>query len=209
MFRGSRSGCESFQAMSFEPLPATASELDEVLSVWATRGGSSADPRRLSGARAPLIDVVRLDRAAASETEFKRSAPGEVCSALATHGFFLGENCRSAPGSAATEAVGADVIAGEPSLALGLVMAGANHREAAASDEDDGILTAEEIAALDLQGVEWALLSACKTGLGEVRTGEGVFGLRRAFALAGARSLIMSLWQVEDEPTREWMRLLN
>ena len=80
--------------------------------------------------------------------------------------------------------------------------------EAAALGEDDGILTAEEITSVDLSGVEWAVLSACDTGIGEVRAGEGVFGLRRAFQIAGARTLIMSLWPVDDEVTRAWMREL-
>lgn len=75
-------------------------------------------------------------------------------------------------------------------------------------DEEDGILTAEEIAALDLSGVEWAVLSACDTGVGEVKAGEGVLGLRRAFEVAGARTLVMSLWPVEDQVTRAWMRQL-
>jgi CHAT domain-containing protein len=95
-----------------------------------------------------------------------------------------------------------------PLLLSGLVLAGANHRSAAGAEEDDGILTAEEIAALDLSGVEWAVLSACDTGVGDIRAGEGVFGLRRAFQVAGVGTLIMSLWSVEDEATREWMTAL-
>jgi CHAT domain-containing protein len=70
------------------------------------------------------------------------------------------------------------------------------------------VLTAEEVAALNLSGVEWAVLSGCDTGVGEVRTGEGVFGLRRAFRVAGAKTVIMSLWPVEDKSTRQWMTTL-
>ena len=88
------------------------------------------------------------------------------------------------------------------------MLAGANHRSAAGEGEDDGILTAEEIGSLDLSGVEWAVLSACDTGVGEIRAGEGVFGLRRAFQVAGTRTLIMSLWSVDDESTRSWMKAL-
>jgi hypothetical protein len=90
----------------------------------------------------------------------------------------------------------------------GLAFAGANKRQSARWAEDDGILTAEEIASLDLHGVEWAVLSACDTGVGEIKAGEGVFGLRRAFQVAGARTVIMSLWSVEDRATREWMAAL-
>lgn len=135
---------------------------------------------------------------------------------LATHGFFLGEHCRSSLDSSRGIAKLArdddetpPPVGGEnPLLLSGLALAGANHREAAGPDEEDGILTAEEIAELDLSGVEWAVLSACDTGLGEIRSGEGVFGLRRAFQVAGVRTLIMSLWAVEDESARAWMRAL-
>ncbi len=78
----------------------------------------------------------------------------------------------------------------------------------AKADQDDGILTAEEIARLNLQGIGWAVLSACDTGLGEIKAGEGVFGLRRAFQVAGARTVIMSLWSVEDRSAMQWMRAL-
>ena len=76
------------------------------------------------------------------------------------------------------------------------------------ANEDDGVLTAEEVASLDLSGVEWAVLSACDTGLGEIKAGEGVFGPRRAFQIAGARTVIMSLWSVEDRAAMTWMRAL-
>ncbi len=93
-----------------------------------------------------------------------------------------------------------------PLLLTGLVFAGANLK--GRSGRDDGILTAEEIAGLNLRGTEWAVLSACDTGLGEIRAGEGVFGLRRAFQIAGVRTVIMSLWSVDDQATREWMNAL-
>ena len=95
-----------------------------------------------------------------------------------------------------------------PLLLSGLALSGANRRALASADGDDGILTAEEVAGLDLSGVEWAVLSACDTGVGEIAAGEGVFGLRRAFQIAGARSVIMSLWSVEDLSTRAWMKAL-
>ena len=79
---------------------------------------------------------------------------------------------------------------------------------AARADEDDGILSAEEVAGLNLEGVEWAVLSACDTGLGTVVSREGVLGLRRAFQVAGVRTVIMSLWSVDDRATLEWMERL-
>jgi CHAT domain-containing protein len=95
-----------------------------------------------------------------------------------------------------------------PLLLSGLALAGANRRADASADLDDGVLTAEEIAGLDLSAAEWVVLSACETGAGIVEAGEGVVGLRRAFEIAGAGTLIMSLWSVNDDATREWMEAL-
>ena len=99
------------------------------------------------------------------------------------------------------------VISENPLLLSGLLLAGANlHGEGADSlGAEDGILTAEEISSMDLRGTQMAVLSACETGLGEVKSGEGVYGLRRAFQMAGARSLVVSLWPVSDRATAEMM----
>ncbi len=89
-----------------------------------------------------------------------------------------------------------------PLLRSGLALAGANRLR---SGRDDGVLTALEVAGLDLAGTELAVLSACETGVGAVQNGEGVYGLRRALVLAGVRTQIASLWKVNDAATKDLM----
>jgi CHAT domain-containing protein len=110
---------------------------------------------------------------------------------IASHGFFLQER--------------ASVRAENPLLRSGVALAGANLRHDAHDTRDDGILTAMEASGLNLWGTKLVTLSACDTGIGEVRNGEGVYGLRRAFVLAGAETLVMSLWPVSDSIARETM----
>jgi CHAT domain-containing protein len=153
-------------------------------------------------------EVVELLGPAASEAAFKALAPGRRVLHVATHGFFLGEGCPSIEGSPGSGGALPAIVGENPLLLSGLALAGANRREAARAEEEDGVLTAEEIGALDLSGVEWAVLSGCDTGLGVLRSGEGVLGLRRAFQVAGARTLILSLSPVEDDSARAWMRRL-
>jgi CHAT domain-containing protein/sporulation related protein len=92
----------------------------------------------------------------------------------------------------------------DPLLRSGLALAGANQGK---SGDDDGVLTALEAADLDLTGTKLVVLSACNTGVGDVKNGEGVQGLRRALVLAGSESQVMSLWPVSDEATKDLMIL--
>jgi CHAT domain-containing protein/tetratricopeptide (TPR) repeat protein len=138
---------------------------------------------------------------------------------LATHGFFLQDQPRDPNkerrdlGVLAWQAEGGwGRLSGpgleNPLLRSGLALAGANtwlRKGELPAEAEDGILTAEDVSGLDLLATELVVLSACETGLGEVHAGEGVFGLRRALVLAGAKTLVMSLWKVPDAQTRELM----
>jgi CHAT domain-containing protein len=195
--------CRSILAFQFTSLPGSLKEAAEIGQLWK---------------EAPIA-TESIDLAVgadATERAFKERAAGRRVLHLATHGFFRGSACtqpgqntRAVGGLSSTLSAPLPSIAFEnPLLLSGLAFAGANRRAQLGDDEDDGILTAEEIAGMNLQGTEWAVLSACDTGLGTIRAGEGVFGLRRAFQIAGVRTVIMSLWSVEDEATRQWMRAL-
>jgi CHAT domain-containing protein/Tfp pilus assembly protein PilF len=183
-----QSECAVRPGVRFAALPDSGVEAEVVARLW----------------RAHRSEATMLRGAEASEANVKASAPGARALHLATHAFVLGEGC--APGDLGGTT--RDVLARNPLLGSGLVLAGASRRTAARRGGEDGILTAEEISALNLAGVEWAVLSACDSGSGTVRAGEGVLGLRRAFQVAGVRTVIMSLWPVDDRQTRQWMESL-
>ena len=127
---------------------------------------------------------------------------------IATHGFFLQNTETDSHKDSETtkRGLGANGKIENPLLRSGLALAGANrHDRSGSAVGDGGILTALEASGLNLWGTKLVVLSACDTGLGEVRNGEGVYGLRRAFVLAGTESLVMSLWSVSDYITREIM----
>ena len=190
-----------------------------------TRAGLLPDFKALRDTRGEILEVrdsfeghfpdaaaqvLRGDKA--TEEAFRRQAPRSRYLHLATHGYFAPPELRSALGpddlkaaKAGIDALGGAGVAGyHPGLLSGIAMAGANRRPTPIG-QDDGILTAMEVAELDLSGVELAVLSACETGLGEVAGGEGLLGLQRAFQVAGARSVVASLWTIGDEPTRALM----
>jgi len=123
---------------------------------------------------------------------------------IATHGFFLANQGDLL--HLFDRLSGQDME--NPMLRSGLALAGANtwiSRQTLPEEAEDGILTAEDVSMMDLTNTELVVLSACETGLGQVLKGEGVIGLRRSFVLAGAKTLVMSLWKVPDEQTKELM----
>ena len=186
---GERPGTERAIDLSrarFLPLPGTAGEAEAI---------------------APLLDDAAVYTGERATEGVVKAVRGPRILHAATHGFFLDPNARAAvkegrllvmddPDAAAT-------ALDNPLLRSGLAFAGANRREG--GDGEDGILTALEASALDLWGTRLAVLSACETGVGEARRGDGVYGLRRALVMAGAESQLMSLWQVSDFATRDLM----
>ena len=170
--------------LSFRSLPGTALEADAI-----------ADLLRNEGVRV-------LTQSQASETRLKQ-VHGPRILHLATHGFFLDDQTPW-PKTTVTAVPGIESFSNENSmLRSGLALAGANRRRS--GFVDDGILTALEASRLDLRGTELVVLSACDTGIGEIRNGEGVGGLRRALLLAGARSQVATLWKVADLRTKDMM----
>ena len=180
----------------FSPLPATVREAEIV---------------------GKCLGVPPLLRREATRAKFL-SLNSPIALHVATHGYFLASDAPEGWGPASEgdiEAVVAiaaqDTIDGRLSLRIqnpflrsGLAMVGANawlRFEATSEDVGSGLVSAEDITRLELSGTELVVLSACETGLGDMRIGEGVLGLQRAIAIAGAKTLVMSLWKVPDDVT--------
>ncbi|MBM4159385.1 MAG: CHAT domain-containing protein, partial [Ignavibacteria bacterium] len=129
---------------------------------------------------------------------------------ISTHGFFFPEPDKKYEKSGITESRQVFRLSDNPLFRSGLVFAGANRIFTGGSEiegVENGILTAYEVSNMDLSNVELVVLSACETGLGDIKGGEGVFGLQRAFKTAGVKTIIMSKWKVPDEQTVELMQL--
>ncbi|GAB4496479.1 MAG: tetratricopeptide repeat protein [Saprospiraceae bacterium] len=148
----------------------------------------------------------------ASEERFKaigQTTPSPRILHVATHGFAYPDPKKESQRNF-IEQEPVYKLQDDPMLRSGLILAGANHyweTHRPLQNREDGVLVAYEVRDLNLHNTELAVLSACQTGLGDVVGSEGVYGLQRAFRIAGVRFLIVSLWQVPDEQTRELMRL--
>lgn len=193
--RGENLRSLSLQQLYFTPLPGTAQEADAI---------------------APLFpDATLLTQAQATENALKQVTAPQILH-IATHGFFLNVDlvAPAANPFASRGLLGVYALENRvstapkpenqenPLLRSGLALAGFNVRS---SDGEDGVLTALEAANLDLRGTKLVVLSACETGVGDIANGEGVYGLRRAFAIAGTQSQLISLWQVSDRGTKDLM----
>jgi CHAT domain-containing protein/Tfp pilus assembly protein PilF len=191
-------------------------------------GGQQATPlQQLPGAaqeaqriRSQLPQAIVYTAEEATERLLKQVKSPQILH-IATHGYFLDKVAKeeNAVQSRALEYTPsgeelAGLRADNPLLRAWLFFAGANNAQTSnqvdvpievASNADDGILTALEAANLNLSGTKLVVLSACQTGLGEVESGEGVYGLRRALVLAGAEAQLTSLWAIDDRATRDLM----
>ena len=170
-------------------LPGTEREINELKGLLADNGWSTDDYINLS----------------ASEGQVKELNSPKVFH-IATHGFFTPSKTIEENQSILTQSEAA--VAENPLLRTGLLMRGAGDlldKTAFNYNMEAGILTAYEAMNLNLDQTELVVLSACETGLGDVKAGEGVYGLQRAFMVAGARTLIMSIFKVNDEATQKLM----
>jgi CHAT domain-containing protein len=169
--------------------------------------GTAGEARAL---KAILPRATMFTRQKATESALKQlHSPGILH--IATHGFFLRDQEIRLIGGRDLIVDTAQSVAlsnrpiENPLLRSGLALAGANLRLGHDDQGDDGVLTALEVAGLDLFGTKLVALSACDTGVGEVKNGEGVFGLRRALSLAGSETQVISLWPVSDLGARDFM----
>jgi CHAT domain-containing protein len=173
---------------NYTPLPGTAAEADALSRLFP--------------------DAALFTEARATEASLK-SVNRPRFLHIATHGFFLADRTESVASSQAQGLGGRQGRARNTAVDIGqlldsgLILAGV--RQGTSGAGEDGVLTALEVVGMDLWGTRLVVLSACETGLGDVKNGEGVYGLRRALVLAGSETQVMSLWKVSDAGTRDLM----
>ncbi len=186
---GTLIGFADFSGSNFESLPGTKIEIEEISLLLKGQGYTAQT----------------LEQKEATENNIK-SLQSPSLLHVATHGYFQKEITKN---DAAEFGVNADNAIDNPLLRSGLVFSGARSADLLETDDmdgnNDGFLTAYEAMNLNLDKTELVILSACETALGEIKAGEGVYGLQRAFVVAGAKTLIMSLWKVDDTATKQLM----
>ena len=203
---------EEVESVFTERAQQRSSETDQL--VWGPLPGTEKEGEFVAG----LLDGrLLVEQNARAEAVQQAKAP--VVLHIASHAFFLpdqeqenqegsGDDAMRA-GLQGNRGLKASVLAGEsPLLRSGIALAGANRvsQREEGEEGDDGYLTALEVAQLDWKGTELVVISACESGKGDIRAGEGVYGLKRAIAVSGARSSLLSLWKVDDRATAAFMR---
>ncbi|MBL0307268.1 MAG: CHAT domain-containing protein [Chitinophagaceae bacterium] len=180
-------GFPEYSSASIPQLPATKTEVDGINKVLRSSGYQVAE-------------FIQKD---ATEVNLKSTRKISILH-IATHGYFL----KDVEKASWPIGVHADNAKENVLLRSGLMLSGAaeaDKESASLENKSNGVITSYEAMNLDLQGTHLVVLSACETGLGEVRAGEGVYGLQRAFLVAGAEALVMSLWKVDDAATQQLM----
>ncbi|MCP4397961.1 MAG: CHAT domain-containing protein, partial [bacterium] len=207
-------GSHALSDLYFKRLPGTREEAEAIHALMGkVEYGAEPTPNPSQEGGSGSIRLLYTDKDALEEVLMNAEAPRILH--LATHGFFLEDQEFALKETRRMISLGEqhkpkiikDIKTGlpieNPLLRSGVVLAGVNL--AIQAGQTEGVITAEKILGLKLQGTELVVLSACETGLGDVQVGEGVYGLRRVFLQAGAQSLVMSLWSVPDNETKELM----
>jgi CHAT domain-containing protein len=190
--------------------------------IWSYLEGTKTETQKINKIlKKGKADVNYFSNTTATEEEFKLMASNSNILHIATHGFFYPdpneiqkeEEAKVEEGDIAFRGgsrgfgVESFVENRNPLMRSGLVFAGANDvwSKQNKGNTDDGVLTAQEVSNIDMRKTDLVVMSACETGLGDIKGSEGVYGLQRAFKMAGVDFMIMSLWQVPDKETEEFM----
>ncbi|MDP1803248.1 MAG: CHAT domain-containing protein [Bacteroidota bacterium] len=204
--------------------PKTLKDTSALLS-WPYLEGTKTEAEKVvSILKANNLKVDYVYGKNATEAEFKSMAPNSNVVHIATHGFFFNDpdefsyaekqdsaiiETRAFRGGTKAFGINNFITNKNPLMRSGLAFAGAN--EVWVNDhntnKEDGVLTAQEVTGMDLRKINLMVLSACETGLGDIKGTEGVYGLQRSFKMAGVKYIIMSLWQVPDAETVEFMAI--
>lgn len=173
-----------FGSSKIAPLPGTATEIETIDELLNQK----------------QINTRFYEQTQATENALKQVSNPAILH-IATHGFFMGDK-----GSNEGNVASRTLRSANPLMRSGLLLAGAGQQdEPSVENPSDGVFTAYDAMNMNLNDTELVVLSACETGTGEVVNGEGVYGLSRAFSVAGAKHLVMSLWKVDDQATMKLM----